>query len=1049
MTHSKLFFAALLLALSILAPAADDATNLQRSFHETVQPFLKTFCADCHATAKPKGDFDLKPFSSVEAIANDFKQWETVLEKIQSDEMPPAKAKLHPKPEQRREITVWIQALRAHESTVHAGDPGPVYARRLNTAEYNYTIRDLTGVDIQPANAFPVDPANLAGFDNSSESLSMSPELLNKYLEAARFVADHLVLNPHGLAFAPHAVITDTDRDKYCVNRILAFYKKQRTDYADFFFAAWKYQNRAALGKSNATLNDFAAEAGISAKYLTTIWEALTVANEQRGALAALQILWREVRPAIEVDPFGGKVLVAHAPVAARTQCEAMRDFVVKLRAQLIPDVKNMSVKNIDSGAQAFVLWKDRQLAANRLRYGGNALKVKSTGLPDGSLAAKALALSQWAGFIGPLTPEQEDARAAAGTQGEKECSRFCAIFPDAFYVAERGRVYLNPEKEKDNAAYRPLSAGFHSMMGYFRDDGPLCALILDDASRKELDELWDELDFVASAPIRQYTGQLWSERTDSRYLRDAQFDFARPEDKDCIADAKMIKLAELYYNKAQELGASEQALAAIKEHFDTIRARIRWIERTRQEAEPSQLEALKDLAQRAFRRPLSQSERADIDSFYRTLRDKDGLDHEDAIRDSLVSILVSPQFCYLKSGTELPLRSEKSGTELPLRSEDGTKPRAEPSRSSVLPLSDFALASRLSYFLWSSLPDKELLDRAAAGRLHQPEILVAQARRMLQDDRARALAVEFGGNWLDFRRFEELNSVDRTRFPSFDNELRAAMFEEPIHFLLDTIRNNRSVLDMLYGDYTFVNATLATAYGIPKELVERSSRSVQSSDSAAESNGAGAPFYKIDNAAKYGRGGLLPMAVFLTKNAPGLRTSPVKRGYWIVRRLLGERIPPPPPNVPVLPADEAKLGDMTLRDALAKHREDKNCAACHARFDSLGLVFENYGPIGERREKDLAGHVVDTRATFPDGSEGAGLEGLRSYIRQKRQDDFLNHLCRELLAYGLGRSLILSDDATINDMRAKLAASNYRFDVLIESIVTSPQFHNKRVSAE
>ena len=203
---------------------------------------------------------------------------------------------------------------------------------------------------------------------------------------------------------------------------------------------------------------------------------------------------------------------------------------------------------------------------------------------------------------------------------------------------------------------------------------------------------------------------------------------------------------------------------------------------------------------------------------------------------------------------------------------------------SGVQPLSDYALASRLSYFLWSSMPDEELLAHAAAGDLHRPEVLAAQAHRMLQDPRVRALALEFGGNWLDFRRFEEHNAVDRNRFPSFNDNLREAMFEEPLHFLMDTFQNDRSVLDMLYGKHTFVNAALARHYGM------------------TDVKATGNEWVRVDNADRYGRGGLLPMAVFLTQNSPGLRTSPVKRGYWVVKRVLGEYIPPPPATVPALP---------------------------------------------------------------------------------------------------------------------------------------------------
>jgi hypothetical protein len=222
------------------------------------------------------------------------------------------------------------------------------------------------------------------------------------------------------------------------------------------------------------------------------------------------------------------------------------------------------------------------------------------------------------------------------------------------------------------------------------------------------------------------------------------------------------------------------------------------------------------------------------------------------------------------------------------------------------------------------------------------------------------------------------------------------------------------------------VNPVLAKHYGMPL-----------TTDHADE-------WVHIENADAYGRGGLLGMAAFMTKNAPGLRTSPVKRGNWVVKNVLGEVIPPPPPNVPELPRDEAKL-DLPLRDMLARHRQDPSCAACHARFDSFGLVFEGFGPIGQKRDKDLAGHPVDASATFPDGTDETGLAGLRAYIREHRQDDFVDNLSRKLLTYALGRSPILSDSLLIQQMHEKLASTGYRFDTIIESIVTSPQFLNKR----
>ena len=377
-------------------------------------------------------------------------------------------------------------------------------------------------------------------------------------------------------------------------------------------------------------------------------------------------------------------------------------------------------------------------------------------------------------------------------------------------------------------------------------------------------------------------------------------------------------------------------------------------------------------------------------------------------MRDSIARVLMSPHFCYRLDGV-----ADRSAGDAPGRA----------------PLTENALASRLSYFLWSSLPDQALLEAAARGDLQKPDALAAHARRLLRDSRARRFATEFAGQWLDFRRFEEHNAVDRERFPAFDHRLRTAMFEEPVRLLHALITSDQSILDLLYADYTFVNAPLARHYGMPVPE--------GASDDA---------WRRVERAGEYDRGGLLPMAVFLTANSPGLRTSPVKRGYWVVRRVLGERIPPPPPVVPDLPNDERSLGDLTLREVLARHREDKSCASCHARFDSFGLVFEGFGPVGERRTLDLGGRPVETRADFPGGREATGVAGLRAYIRANREGDFVDHLCRKLLAYALGRSLLLSDDPLLATMKQRLAANGHRFSTLVETIVTSPQFRTKRV---
>ncbi|HEY7153756.1 MAG TPA: DUF1592 domain-containing protein [Gemmataceae bacterium] len=952
------------------------ADSLEQRFASQIQPFLQRYCLACHGSKKPKAQFDLSRYATAKTIAPNIRPWEQVLERLQAKEMPPEEASRHPKPEERAAVLAWIRDLRERRARQNAGDPGIVLARRLSNAEFDYTIRDLTGVDIRPTREFPVDPANEAGFDNSGESLAMSSALLKKYLAAARRIADHVVLKPEGFVFAPHPVVTDTDRDKYCVQRILDFYERHQVDLAEYFLAAWKYRHRGRLGRPDVELSRLASEAGLSAKYLALIWPALTAAEAETGPLAALRVKWRELPP-----PEGTSV------EAARRGCERMRDLVVRLRGQLKSEVGKLRVKGISPGSQPFVLWRNRQLASRRRGYAGDVFA-------DMRKLAEQLRGADT--DLGKLFAVEQK-----GAENERQLrdalERFCALFPDTFVVTDRG-PYFDPKAAGQG---RPLTAGFHLMQGYFRDDRPLCELILDERQRRELDALWHELNFVALAPMRQYKDFIFFERAEPpRFLHDAEFDFARSEDKDATSAAKIDRLAKAYQARARKLGADREAIESIETYFADIATEIRRVERARLDAEPSHLAALMKFAERAYRRPLTPAERDDLPAFYRRLRRQGELSHEEALRDTLVTVLLSPHFCYRVDLAEA-----------------GTAAR---------PLSDHALASRLSYFLWSSMPDEELLAHVAAGDLHQPKVLTAQSRRMLRDPRLRGLATEFAGNWLDFRRFEEHNSVDRERFPTFTPELRQAMFEEPIRYFLDVAQRDRSVLDLLYGNDTFVNRPLARHYGMPQP------------------KGAD-EWVHIKDAQRYGRGGVLPMAVFLTKNAPGLRTSPVKRGYWVVRRLLGEQIPPPPPTVPELPKDEAKLGELTLPQLLARHREDRACAGCHRRFDSIGLVFEGFGPVGERREKDLGGHAVATAATFPDGKERQGLEGLRAYLREKRQEDFVDNLCRKLFSYALGRSMLVSDKKALDEMRAKLAADGYAFDSLVEVIVTSPQFRNKR----
>ena len=407
--------------------------------------------------------------------------------------------------------------------------------------------------------------------------------------------------------------------------------------------------------------------------------------------------------------------------------------------------------------------------------------------------------------------------------------------------------------------------------------------------------------------------------------------------------------------------------------------------------AEPKHIEAVVNFAERAWRRPLKSAEREELKTLYRKLRAQE-LPHETAIRMTLARVFVAPGFLY-KFEQPAPGKAQS-------------------------PVSDIELATRLSYFLWSSAPDAELASLAAAGKLRNPDVLAAQTRRMLADARVRRLAVEFGAQWLHTRDLDKLDEKSERHFPTFAS-VRGALNEEPIRFFTDLFQRDGSVLALLDADYTFVNATLAKHYGL--------------------TGVSGDDWRRVDGLRAQGRGGVLGFGATLAKQSGASRTSPILRGNWLSETLLGERLPRPPKGVPVLP-EEAPAG-LTERALTERHSSDPKCAGCHARIDPFGFALERYDAIGRLRTKDAGGLPIDSRTRTADGVELDGLDGLRTYLLTKRREAFERQFCRKLLGFALGRSVQLSDQPLIDEMLKRLAASEHRVGTVIEMIVRSRQF--------
>ncbi|HEY7158076.1 MAG TPA: DUF1592 domain-containing protein [Gemmataceae bacterium] len=500
------------------------------------------------------------------------------------------------------------------------------------------------------------------------------------------------------------------------------------------------------------------------------------------------------------------------------------------------------------------------------------------------------------------------------------------------------------------------------SLKMFHGEDEPLARLFLDAEQQRRLDHLWAEHRFISRQPVAE-----------NNYLPQFIGFVTQDQPKEMVAFFESQKPA--FQKRADDFLKEEEA------------------------AVPKQLDALLEFAGRAYRRPLQEKEKSDLLALYKTIRGK-GAGHEEAFRGVLTRVLMSPAFLF---------RIEQT----PAGEEAGA-------------VNDWELAARLSYFLWSSTPDEELRKLAAVGRLRDPKVLAAQVRRMLKDDRLRALAIEFGTQWIHVRGFDEFKEKNETLFPTFDANLRKTIYEESILFFQDLFQSDRSVTRILDADYTFLNETLAKHYGIPGVT--------------------GPQWRRVEGVRKYGRGGVLGLASVQARQAGASRTSPVLRGNWVVETLLGEKLPRPPANVPQLP-DEEGDGGLTMRQQVERHTKAQQCAVCHVRIDPFGFALEKYDAIGRSREKDLGGATADTKVKLRDGTEFEGIDGLRTYLLTKKKDVIVRLFCRRLLGYALGRSVTLSDQTLIDEMIAELNRNDGRLSAAVQAIVRSQQFRMIRGS--
>jgi cytochrome c551/c552 len=401
----------------------------------------------------------------------------------------------------------------------------------------------------------------------------------------------------------------------------------------------------------------------------------------------------------------------------------------------------------------------------------------------------------------------------------------------------------------------------------------------------------------------------------------------------------------------------------------------------------------LSSLARRAYRRPVNDSDIRPLLALYSSARPKADFDY--GIQEALQGLLVSPDFLFR-------VEADRKGP-------------------GAYKITDLELASRLSFFLWSSIPDDQLLDLAAANKLSNPATLGQQVRRMLDDPKSHAMVTNFAGQWLFIRNLATVRP-DPVAFPDWDESLRAGFQAETELFFESILRENRSALELLSANYTFLNERLAKHYGIPG-IYGSQLRRVTLTDP--------------------NRGGLLGQGSLLTVTSYPNRTSVVQRGKWILENLLGTPPPAPPPDVPALEATTANQ-HLTLREAMEKHRANAICAGCHARMDPIGFALENYDGIGKWRAKD-GGAAIDASGKLPDGTLFSGPAGLRKVLIERKREEFVATVVEKMLTYALGRGLEATDRPTVRALMRESERTDYRMGDLVEIVVKSTPFQMRR----
>ncbi|CAN5906602.1 hypothetical protein BH11VER1_BH11VER1_07720 [soil metagenome] len=1006
-------------------------TSLACRAFAIVPTAFETHCFKCHDATQAEGELDLESFVAKQHDASTVRGLEELLSRLKEHDMPPKKSKKQPSEAERADMLAWADGQLDALAQASRDDPGVVIMPRLTRNEYRNVIRDLSGGVVTKAGEYlPNEGGAGEGFANVGAAQGMSAAQFEKYLEAAKGALRHLRVSPHdGLVWSavPHQPV---DEPKAAI--------VEATDD----IIAWHFLQQQKWGAEHRDVLSLKYQSA-HAVYLEAVWRATHGRPPIDVPLAPVALeKWTRI-----LNDTTSKTPLADWAAAWRAIPENVSD--AKLRAQCVAIVGGKlgaaSMENKGDFAPPYeisfheakdeVLWSAKMEGRWPFRIEIGEAKELFLVLTDaGDGGDGEFGLWHKGRFIfkdGTSKPWQEAVKIVGANSGRD--------FPWGLDGANEAKL------EADAVGQKP--------------PGVLKLAVPENAIVFEVDFTLDK----NRTKLASVQALVLKEKPSSQSYVAGRFVFGGRNTK-TVAKTDPNKERDQLLRKRNVSEANETKLGLNAERnlfADWTRTSIEviggpWPEHTAEKAEPNapyfytvaevrrnatpedldQLRLLGDrlvalakppaagaleakacgwldtFAARAWRRPLNGDDQSKLMQLYRAAAAQ-GVSFDSALKVPLLVVLMSPEFLY-------------RGSVASRRNDEKTSPSSSP--HPIVSLSSQELASRLSFFLWASIPDDELLHLAREDKLRDPAVLKKQAARMQKDPRAASLANDFAAQLWHFSDFETFTGPDEKRFKEFTPSLRQAMLDEVTMFIGDLIRNDAPLTNLLDADYTFANLELANHYGMTVPGNQSGTSRVALTDNR--------------------RGGLVTMGLFLTKTSVPLRTSPVQRGNWVNETFLGRRIKPPPVNVGQISADEKSPDGLNIQQQLARHRADASCAACHVKLDPPGIALENFDPIGRWRDTERDGSPITSTDSLRDGTKLEGVAGLKRYLRS-REDEFFTNFNRKLLGYALGRAVLPGDKMLLERMKLSGSDDGPHFSRLVEAIVTSPQFTRKRSSVE